>query len=125
MNTTLSVNAFAKAVASTSLNSLGIYELQLFMENCELVRSDVNEARYMASQEAYEAQRKMRVIQAEYLSDSKNPTSAERAYKVDEEHRELEECLAVCKAFVNYCDDMLKVLENKYFRAGSLVKNNA
>lgn len=86
------------------------------LDEIDAAVAEVSHIRVDASFALAEAQRNMREIQHDYITrEDLKVTQAERLYKTDAEHRELEELSAKLTAVVQYCDTTEGLLRSKHF----------
>ncbi|MCK7495080.1 MAG: hypothetical protein MZW92_31330 [Comamonadaceae bacterium] len=71
---------------------------------------------------AAEVQKNMRRIQGDYVKQHDKPTVAERLYKIDPAHAQLEMLLSKLQAHIAYAEGLLKAVDDKSFKLGTLMK---
>lgn len=99
-----------------SISTKDPHALGFHLDEIDAAVGEVSKMKVDAAYMMSRAQGQMREIQREYVTrDDLKVTQAERLYKIDSEHRELEECLVKLNAIISYCETCEGILRNKYF----------
>jgi hypothetical protein len=106
----------ALALRVGAVSSKDPHAIQFHLDEIDAATAEVSRLRADASYAQADVQRKMRGIQREYVTQpGLKVTQAERLYKIDQDHRELEALLTKLVATINYCDTAENLLKNKWF----------
>lgn len=90
--------------------------VQFHLDEIDAAVAEVSQLRVDTCFAQGEVEMRMREIQRDYvIRPDLKITQAERLYKIDEQHRELEALLVKLKAIVKHCDTTEDLLKNKYF----------
>jgi hypothetical protein len=99
-----------------AVSSKDPHAVQFYLDEIDAATAEVSRLRADASYAQADVQHKMRCIQREYVTQpGLKVTQAERLYKIDQNHRELEALLTKLVATVTYCDTVENLLKNKWF----------
>lgn len=106
-----------------SVSATDPHAIQFHLDETDQAVAEVSHVRVDACFALAEAQSRMREIQRDYITrDDLKITQAERLYKADQDHRELEALLDKLKAVIQYCDSTEGLLRNKYFELSRKLK---